>query len=150
LKLNIGDYEIPERCLRYVVLYRAALVSFGGVLVGDEGLQIREKLHSLALMKAISFEAVDSNGVYATGWSDIKKLKFDPSTKPTTKFFGELVRPLEPDYDWDVNEATVRLHRMAPQMEPSGLAYPKWANDFLACLAAPFQRIQAKPGDNER
>jgi hypothetical protein len=119
LQLKIGDCEIPERCLRYVVLYRAALVSFGGVLVGDEGLRTKEKLHSLALMKAISYEAVDSNGVYATGWCDIKKLKFDENTKSTTKFSGELVHPFEPDYLRDINEATVRLHRMAPQMEAS-------------------------------
>ena len=116
MQLKIGDYEIPERCLRYVVLYRAALVSFGGVLVGDEGLQTRDKLHRLALMKAISYEAVDSSGVYSTGWCDIKNLKFDSNTKPTTKFFGELVRPFEPDYNRDVEGAMVRLHRMAPQM----------------------------------
>jgi hypothetical protein len=119
LQLKIGDYEIPERCLRYVVLYRAAPVSFGGVLVGDEALQVKEKLRRLALMKAISYEAVDSNGVYATGWCDIKNLKFDENTTPTTKFFGELVRPFEPDYYRHVDEAWVRLHRMAPQMEPS-------------------------------
>jgi hypothetical protein len=119
LQLKIGDCEIPERCLRYVVLYRAALVSFGGVLVGDEGLQTKEKLHRLVLMKAISYEALDSNGVYATGWCDVKNLKFDDTTKPTTKFSGELVHPFEPDYYRDVDEVMVRLHRMAPQMEPS-------------------------------
>jgi hypothetical protein len=88
LQLKIGYYEIPERCLRYVVLYRAAPVFFRGVLVGDEGSQIREKLRRLTLMKTISYEAVDSNGVYATGWCDIKNLKFDENSTPPTKFFG--------------------------------------------------------------
>ena len=119
LGLKIGDYEIPERCLKYVVLYRAAPVSFGGVLVGDEGTQTKEKLRRLALMKAISYEAVDSNGVHTTGWCDVKNLKFDDSTKPATKFFGELVRPFESDYYRDIDEVMGRLHRMAPQMEPS-------------------------------
>lgn len=111
MKLKIGDYEIPERCLRYVVLYRTAPVSFGGVLVGDEGLRTKEKLRRLTLMKAISYEAVDRNGVYATGVCDVKNLKFGENTAPTTKFFGELVRPFEPGY-WDVDEVMVRLHRV--------------------------------------
>jgi hypothetical protein len=115
LRLKIGDYEIPERCLRYVVLYRAAPVSFGGVIVGNEGLQIKEKLRGLALSKAISYEAVDRNGVYATGFCDLKNLKFDESTMATTKFFGELVRPFEPDLYWDVGNAWVRLHRFTMQ-----------------------------------
>ena len=119
MQLKIGDYEIPERFLRYVVLYGAAPVSFGGVLFGDEGLQTKEKLRRLALMKAISYEAVDNNGVHTTGWCDVKNLKFDENTKPTTKFFGELVRPFEPDYYRDVDEVMGRLHRMAPQMESS-------------------------------
>ena len=118
MQLKIGDCRILERRLRYVVLYTAVPVSFGGV-VGDEALQTKEKLRTLALMKAISYEAVDSNGVHTTGWCDVKNLTFDENTKPTTKFFGELVRPFEPDCYRDVDEVMVRLHHMAPQMEPS-------------------------------
>jgi hypothetical protein len=109
LRLKVGDYEIPERCLRYVVLYRAAPVSFGGVLVGKEGSQVKEKLRRLTQMKAVSFEAVDSNGVYATGVCDLRNLKFDENTTPATIFSGELVYPFEQEH-WDVDEVMVRMH----------------------------------------
>jgi hypothetical protein len=115
LRLKIGDYEVPERCLRDVVLYRAAPVSFGGVLVGDEGLRIKGKLRSLVLLKAVSYEAVDRNGVYATGFCDLRNLKFDENSTTIERFSGDLVRPYEQDLYWDVGNAWVRLHRFTMQ-----------------------------------
>jgi len=109
LQLKIGGHEIPESCLRYVVLYSAAPVSFGGVLAGEEGLRIEEKLRKLTQMRAVSFEAVDRNGVYATGICDLKGLKFSRSASHAIKFSGELVNPFEHGC-WDVDEVMVRLH----------------------------------------
>jgi len=94
LKLKIGDYEIPEHCLRYIVLYpESSSVVFAGVLVGDQRLQEKVKLRRLAETRAIPYEAVDRNGVPATGICDIKNLKFDGNTTQMIKFSGRLVRP---------------------------------------------------------
>jgi hypothetical protein len=107
LKLEIGGFVIPERFLSYVALYKAAPVSFGGVLVGDEGLRVREKLERLAGGKAISYEAVDKNGVHAEGFCDLRNLEFDCSTE-AIMFSGELVRPFEQDIYWGASEQLAR------------------------------------------
>jgi len=112
LKLKIGGLIIPERFLSYVALYKAAPVSFGGVLVGDEGLTVRDKLERIAGGKAFSYEAVDNYGVHAEGFCDLRNLKFDEGTKATTKFSGELVRPFEQDLYWDVSDSWVRVNRL--------------------------------------
>jgi len=96
LKLKIGDYEVPERCLRSVVLYPgSSSVTFAGVFVGEQGLQARTGLRRLAEMRAMPFEVVDRNGVSSTGLCDVKNLKFDGDGTPVIKFSGRLVRPFQ-------------------------------------------------------
>ena len=103
LKLTIGDCNIPKRFLRHVNLYRAAPVSFGGVLVGNEGVQIKEKLERLTQGKAVSYEAVDEHGVRAEGFCDLRNLKFNFSHGGVT-FSGELIRPFEQDLYWEATD----------------------------------------------
>lgn len=96
LKLKIGDYDIPERYLRSVVLYpESSSVAFAGVLVGEQRLETRTSLRRLAETKAIPFEAVDKNGVSATGLCEIKDLKLDAHSAPIIRFSGRLVRPFQ-------------------------------------------------------
>ena len=96
MKLKIGDYEVPERCLRDVVMYpESSAVAFAGVFVGKQGLQAGTGLRRLAAMRALTFEAVDRNGVSTTGLCDIKDLKLDGDRPPIIKFSGRLVRPFQ-------------------------------------------------------
>ena len=110
---------IPERFLRYVALYKAAPVSFGGVLVGDEGLRVREKLERLAEGKAISHEAVDKNSVHAEGFCYLRNLEFDCSAG-AVMFSGELIRPFEQDIYWEATEQLTRRSSLF-QDKPSSL-----------------------------
>jgi len=96
LKLKIGDYEVSESCLRYVVLYTgSSSVAFAGTLGGEEGLQMRTGLRRLSQMRAIPFEVVDRNGVNTTGLCGIKDLKLGADSTPAIKFSGRLVRPFQ-------------------------------------------------------
>jgi hypothetical protein len=96
LKLKIGEYDIPERCLRSVILYpELSTVEFAGVFVGEKDLQLIAGLRRLAEMRAIAFEAVDRNGVRTEGLCDIKNLRFDEDSTTTIKFSGRLVRPFQ-------------------------------------------------------
>ncbi len=94
MKLKIGDCEIPEHCLRYVILYpESSSVAFAGVLVGEERLQMKAELRRLAQMKATPYEAVDRHGVGSSGLCDIKNLKFGSDSTPVITFSGQLIRP---------------------------------------------------------
>jgi hypothetical protein len=96
LRLKIGDCEIPEAFLLYVELSIGPFpVAFGGIARGDEALAIRKRLKLLAEERAVSYEAVDKNGLPSTGICDIKDLKFqETSTRPIMiKFSGRLVHP---------------------------------------------------------
>ena len=96
MRLKIGDCEIPEPFLLYVELSIGPFpVAFGGIARGDEALAIRKRLKLLAQERAVSYEAVDKNGLPSTGICDIKDLKFqETSTRPTMiKFSGRLVHP---------------------------------------------------------
>jgi hypothetical protein len=96
LKLKIGDYEIPARCLTSVTLYpESSAVSFAGVFVGEQGLQAGTGLRRLAEMRAIPFEVVDRNGVSTAGLCDIKNLKLDGDGTLMIRFSGRLVRPFQ-------------------------------------------------------
>ena len=123
MKLKIGGYRIPRRFLRYVVLYKAAPVSFGGVLAGDEGQRARKKLQKLAQSKAISYEAVDQNGVYAEGLCDLRNLKFHASSG-TIRFSAELIRPFEQDIYWGASEQLARR---------SSLSQDESSSPWLGC-----------------
>jgi len=119
LKLTIGDCKIPERFLRYVTIYRAAPVAFGGVLVGHEGAQLKEKLGKLTEGKAIAYEAVDEHGVYAEGYCDLRNLKFNFS-QGRVAFSGELIRPFEQDIYWAATDQLAR-HTALSEDKSSGL-----------------------------
>jgi len=119
LKLTIGPLKIPERFLRYVILYRAAPVSFGGVLIGREGAKVKEGLEKLTRGKAMAYEAVDEHGVYAEGYCDLKNLKFDLS-EGRVVFSGELIRPFEQDIYWDATDQLAR-HTALSEDTSSGL-----------------------------
>lgn len=96
MKLKIGEYEIPERCLTSVTLYyESSSVSFAGVLVGDQGLEAGRGLRRLAQMSAIPFEAVDRNGVLSSGICTIKDFKLDGESASRVRFSGRLVRPFQ-------------------------------------------------------
>ena len=93
MRLKIGEYEIPERCLTFLTLYhRSASVLFAGVLVGEKGLQAITGIRRLAETRAIPFEAVDRDGVSSTGLCDIRNLKLEEDSA-AVKFSGRLVRP---------------------------------------------------------
>ena len=119
MKLTIGDCKIPERFLGYVTIYRAAPVSFGGVLVGHEGAQLKEKLGKLTEGKAIAYEAVDEHGVYAEGYCDLRNLKFNFS-QGRVAFSGELIRPFEQDIYWAATDQLAR-HTALSEDKSSGL-----------------------------
>ena len=94
MKLKIADYEVPERCLRLVILYpESASVSFGGALVGEKDRETGSELRKLAKLRAIPFEAVDSKGLGSTGICDMKDLQIIGHGAPLMKFSGRLVRP---------------------------------------------------------
>ena len=94
MKLKIADYEIPERCLRFVILYpESASVSFGGALVGEKDRETRSELRKLARLRAFPFEAIDRNGLGRTGICNMKDLKMIGHGSPVVKFSGRLVRP---------------------------------------------------------
>ena len=96
LRLKIGDCEIPEPVLSYVVLSIGPFpVSFGGVAGREEGAQIRKRLRLLAEEKAIPYDAVDKNGVASSGLCNIRDLKFEerPTTPGLIRFSGRLVHP---------------------------------------------------------
>jgi hypothetical protein len=95
LKLKIGDYEIPENCLRYVILYGEsdAIASFGGIILEEQNCHAKPSLIRLAEEKAIAFEAIDRNGIGSAGFCNIKNLKFDGKTPSIIKFSGQLCRP---------------------------------------------------------
>jgi len=94
LKLKIADYEVPERCLRFVILYpESASVSFGGALVGEKDRETGSELRKLAKLRAVPFEAVDRNGLGSTGICNLKDLKIIGHSTPIRKFSGRLVRP---------------------------------------------------------
>jgi hypothetical protein len=96
LKLKIGDYEVPEHCLRSVVLYSgSSFATFAGVFVGEQELEVKTGLRRLAEMRAMPFEVVDRNGVTATGVCDIKNLKFEGESTPVVKFSGRLTPPFQ-------------------------------------------------------
>jgi hypothetical protein len=96
LKLKIGDYEVPERSLKFVVLYSdSSSVSFAGVFVGEEGRAAGAELRRSAQIRAIPFEAVDRNGVGSTGICDVKDLKLVGTGPSIIKFSGRLVRPFQ-------------------------------------------------------
>ena len=95
MKLQIGGVEIPERCLKFVVLYyESASVSFAGVLVGEKEREMGAELRKLAELKAIPFEVEDRNGVSNTGICDIKDLRL-ARDGTSMRFSGRLVRPFQ-------------------------------------------------------
>ena len=95
MRLKIGDYEIPERCLKFVFLYpNSSCVSFAGVFVGEDGRIAGKELRRSAQVRAVPFEAVDRNGVGSAGLCDVKDLKL-ASRSSIIKFSGRLVRPFE-------------------------------------------------------
>jgi len=95
LRLKIGDYEIPERSLKFVVLYpNSSSVSFAGVFIGEEGRIAGKELRRSAQVRAVPFEAVDRNGVGSAGLCDVKDLELVGSSS-FIKFSGRLVRPFE-------------------------------------------------------
>jgi hypothetical protein len=97
VKLKIGDFEIPDRCLRYVVLFfETASVSFGGTLIQDDDLHLKNALRRMSMERGIRYEAVDINGVRAKGLCSIRNLKFDQDDAPI-KFHGQLRRPFNED-----------------------------------------------------
>jgi hypothetical protein len=96
LKLKIGDYEIPERCLRFVILYpELSSVSFAGIFVGQKERDSGAALRRLSELRAIPFEAVDKNGIGSTGICDVKDLKLVGRGTSIVKFSGRLVRPFQ-------------------------------------------------------
>jgi hypothetical protein len=98
MKLKIGDCEIPERCLRNVILYNQdSSVSFSGVLYGEQRVLTKTELNRSASMSPTLYEAVDKNGVSATGLCSVKNLKFEPGAAAIIKFSGQLVRPFQQD-----------------------------------------------------
>ena len=95
MKLKVGDCEIPERCLRFVVLYpELSSVSFAGVFIGEKERETEAGLRRLAEMRAIPFEAEDRNGVSSAGICDVKDLKL-AGGGTSVKFSGRLVRPFQ-------------------------------------------------------
>ena len=117
----IGDCVIPERFLRYVTLYRAAPVTFGGVLVGREGALLRQKLEKLNEGRAVLFEAVDGHGVFAEGLCDVKNLNFGASHGKVA-FSGELIRPFEQDIYWAVTDHLAK-HTALSEKKSAGSLY---------------------------
>jgi hypothetical protein len=96
LKLKVGDYDIPERCLKFVVLYyEDASVSFAGVLIDQKDREAAGGLRRLAQTRAIPFEAVDRNGVGSTGICNVKDLRIVGNANSVIKFSGRLVRPFQ-------------------------------------------------------
>ena len=94
MKLRIGNYEVPEKCLRYVILYgESGTISFGGIIVGEQNSETKSTLIRLAEEKAMEFEAIDRNGVGTEGFCNIKHLKFDGRNPSIVKFSGQLLRP---------------------------------------------------------
>jgi hypothetical protein len=95
LRLKIGEYEIPERCLKSVEVYpELSTVSFTGVFVGERETKTGAGLRHLAQMRAIPYEAIDNNGVPSEGVCDIKDFKLVDGSL-TVKFSGRLVRPFQ-------------------------------------------------------
>jgi hypothetical protein len=96
LRLKIGDCEIPEPFLLFVEVSIGPFpVAFGGIARGEEGIAIRKRLRLLAEERAVTYEAVDKNGISSTGICDIKGLKFEetPTRPAMIKFSGRLVHP---------------------------------------------------------
>jgi hypothetical protein len=95
LRLKIGDYEIPEHCLKSVSVYpELSTVAFTGVFVGEHEAKTGAGLRYLAEMRALPYEAVDKNGVASSGVCDIKDFKLVDGSL-TVKFSGRLVRPFQ-------------------------------------------------------
>jgi len=94
LRLKVGDYEVPEHNLTYVVLSIGSVpVSFGGTAREEEGREVESTLKSLAEDKAIPYEAIDMQGIRLTGLCNIINLKFDTVAEkaPTLiRFSGQL------------------------------------------------------------
>ena len=96
MKLRIADCQIPEQQLLYVVISIGPFpVSFGAIVWGDQGEDIRRRLRLLAEQKALSYDAVDKHGLSSSGLCEIRDLKFeDVSTDPITiRISGRLVHP---------------------------------------------------------
>ncbi|HMK84310.1 MAG TPA: hypothetical protein VK503_11375 [Candidatus Bathyarchaeia archaeon] len=94
MKLRIGNYEVPEKCLRYVILYgESGTISFGGIIVEEQNSPTKSNLIRLAEEKAVGFEAIDRNGLGTEGFCNVKHLKFDERNPSIVKFSGQLFRP---------------------------------------------------------
>jgi hypothetical protein len=94
LRLKVGDYEVPEHNLTYVVLSIGSIpVSFGGTAREEEGKGIERTLRRLAEDKAIPYEVIDMRGIRLTGLCNIINLKFDTSAEKAPaliRFSGQL------------------------------------------------------------
>jgi hypothetical protein len=96
MRLRIADCSFQEQQLLYVVLSIGPFpVTFGAIVWGDDGEAIARRIRLLAEQKALTYDAVDKNGLSSSGLCEIRDLKFEKtSTDPIMiKITGRLVHP---------------------------------------------------------